>query len=260
LNGSDFNNITIQGGYAGINEPNEPDPDVRDVGLYITTLSGEIGAPGLEDNAYHVMTIQDVDITVRIDGLRLIDGYADGSPSQNHDRGGGILILDGDPLIVQCTIFNCTAIDGGGMAILVLQQFGSASPIVVNCRFFADVALTGDGGGIFNFESSIDLTNCIFDGCSALAGSGGAIFNGAIPLFSASAATVVNCTIAQCDAAQIGGLFTVGQASSSTVTNCILWGNTNGQINNGQLIDVTATFRNYLKTLNRLYQSKAQAN
>ncbi len=239
LNGSNFDNITIEGGYAGINEP---DPDLRDVELYVTNLSGEIGGSRLDDNAYHVMTIEDVNISVRIDGLRLIDGYADGSPSENDDRGGGILILDADPLIVQCTIFNCTAIDGGGMAILVLQQFGSASPTVVNCRFVADAALTGDGGGIFNFESSVDLTNCIFDGCSALSGSGGAIFNGAIPLFSGSTATLVNCTIAQCDAAQIGGLFTVTLAGSTTVTNCILWSNTNGQINNAQLIDVTATF------------------
>ncbi len=234
----DFNFVTIEGGYAGINEP---DPDLRDVDLYVTTLSGEIGGPGLDDNAYHVMTIQDVDITVRIDGLRLIDGYADGDPGQDQDRGGGILILvDADPLIVQCTIFNCTAIDGGGIAILVPQQFTNASPIFVNCRFIANVALTGDGGGIFNFGGTVDLTNCIFDGCSALGGSGGAIFNGAIPLFTSSNATLVNCTITQCDAAQTGGLFT--GAGSSTLTNCILWGNTNGQINNAQLIDVTATF------------------
>ena len=233
LNGSNFNNITIEGGYAGINEPNEPDPDVRDVELYVTTLSGEIGAAGLEDNAYHVMTIQDVDITVRIDGLRLVDGYADGDPGQNHHRGGGILIIEADPLIVDCTIFNCTAIEGGAMAVLVFEQFGFFAPNLVNCRFLGGQTLFGgDGGGIFNYAGSPQLTNCILSGCAA-GGEGGAIYNGGAPMFSAGHSTLVNCTLSLNVASAGGGIYNLPSAGGATVTNCILWGNSNGQIDGG---------------------------
>jgi hypothetical protein len=46
--------VTIEGGYAGCGAP---DPDARDIALYETILSGDIGAPGNNaDNCYHVVT------------------------------------------------------------------------------------------------------------------------------------------------------------------------------------------------------------
>jgi hypothetical protein len=47
-----INGVTIKGSYAGFGEP---DPDARDIALYETILSGNIGRIlDKSDNSYHV--------------------------------------------------------------------------------------------------------------------------------------------------------------------------------------------------------------
>lgn len=68
-----INGVQLNGGYAGIIAIN---PDERDIDLYETILSGEIGADVLTDNSYHVLNGSGVDSSAGIDGFIIQYGYA----------------------------------------------------------------------------------------------------------------------------------------------------------------------------------------
>ena len=107
------NGVVIMGGYAGFGEP---DPDARDIELYKTILSGDIGIPcDNSDNSYHVVTGSGTDETAVLDGFTITAGNANG-----HD-GGGMFNLDGSPTVMNCIFTdNSTESRGGGMHNLSL--------------------------------------------------------------------------------------------------------------------------------------------
>ena len=82
-----INGVTIKGGYAGYGEPN---PDARDIDLYETILSGDLGSndaavgdpcdlltePTRGENSYHVLRGSNTDATAVLDGFTITAGYA----------------------------------------------------------------------------------------------------------------------------------------------------------------------------------------
>ena len=72
--------LTLRGGYAGFGAP---DPDLRDLDAYPTVLSGDLGdddGPQFENNAEnsrHIVTVNEVESVVLIDGLVLRGGHDD---------------------------------------------------------------------------------------------------------------------------------------------------------------------------------------
>ncbi|MHC4346802.1 MAG: hypothetical protein ACYSUP_19210, partial [Planctomycetota bacterium] len=68
------NGVLIKGGYAGFGEP---DPNSRDIEVYETILSGDIGFVGYNfDNSFHIVTSSYTDSTAVLDGFIITAGNA----------------------------------------------------------------------------------------------------------------------------------------------------------------------------------------
>jgi hypothetical protein len=204
-----INGVTIKGGYAGFGEP---DPNARDIKLYETILSGDIGTPSdIRDNCYHVFYHPEglnLDDTAILDGFTITAGNAN-SYSWPHDSGGGMFNWASSPTVTGCTfIANSAEYRGGGM-----YNFWYSSPNVNNCTFSKNSA--DAGGGMDNdYYSSPTVTNCTFTGNSADAGGG--MFN------YESSPTVNNCAFTANSAERNGGGIYNSYYSSPTLTNCTL--------------------------------------
>ena len=126
-----LNGVTIKGGYAGFSSP---EPNMRDIEAYETTLSGDLNGDDDSnfannvENSYHVLTGSGTDATAILDGFTITGGNANGISPQSL---------------------------GGGMH----NSYGN--PTIINCTFIKNYSLTM-GGGMFNYESSPTITNCSF--------------------------------------------------------------------------------------------------
>jgi parallel beta-helix repeat protein len=246
------NGVTIKGGYAGLDAT---EPDVRDIDLYETILSGDLNGddgPSFTnntENSYHVVTGSGTDGTAVLDGFTIAGGNADG-PFPDDRRGGGVYIEAGSPKISNCTFSaNVASLDGwpevwiGGEGGGMYNRYGS--PMLIKCTFSGNSAELGGGmcsfeskalsladcmfsgnsagnaGGIFGAGSALKLTNCSFMGNAAIHDGGGMSTYGSSP-------TVVNCTFSG-NSAHNGGAMYYNYDSSPTVTNCTFSGNLAGQ-------------------------------
>jgi hypothetical protein len=213
--------VTIKGGYAGISEP---DPDVRDIQLYETILSGDLAGndePGIDpcdlsnhpsraENSYHVVTGSGCDESAVLDGFTITGGNA--NSSYPDDSGGGMYNEYSSPTITNCTFSeNSSDNSAGGMYNSV------SNPTLNNCTFSGNWSYYG-GGGMRNSLSSPKLTDCIFIGNSAVYYSGG-MYNS-----YESNPNLANCTFIENSARFGGGMY--NYESSSTMTNCIFSENT----------------------------------
>ncbi|MBK8567608.1 MAG: hypothetical protein IPN76_30900 [Saprospiraceae bacterium] len=103
--------------------------------------------------------------------------------------------------------------DGGGM-----YNYAS-SPNVTNCIFSGNTAY--NGGGMFNYASSAKVTNCIFSGNTA--SFGGGIYN-----HGSSSPTLTNCSFSGNSTDGGGGGMYNLVYSSPSLTNCSFSGNSAG--------------------------------
>ena len=167
------NAVSIMGGYAGYGAP---DPNARNIALYPTILSGDIGIAGNKsDNSFHVVSASSVGSTTVLNGVIITLGNANGSGT-NQNLGGGILIDSASPSILNCSFLANTASSSGGGIYLN----SSSTPTMTNCTFVGNSA-TSSGGGLYTDLSSVmTLTNCSFTQNSSA--SGKAIYNAFSPL------------------------------------------------------------------------------
>ncbi|MBW8000906.1 MAG: hypothetical protein FVQ80_02665 [Planctomycetes bacterium] len=121
-----INGVSVKGGYAGFSEPI---PSCRDIKLYETILTGDIGiADSNSDNSYHVVTGSGTDANAVLDGFTITQGYAD--EAVNDGRGGGMYNFSGSPTVKNCTfVENYASAMGGGM----FNQL--SAPMITNCTF-----------------------------------------------------------------------------------------------------------------------------
>jgi hypothetical protein len=176
--------VALFGGYAGYDAP---DPDIRDLELYPTILSGEINTPAREDNTYHVVYCGS-ESSPLIDGVTITGGYTgylmDGPFGMN---GAGIYVEFSAPTFVNCIIENNHTAAGITDKLAGLYHTG------------------GNGAGLYSEYGDVVLLNCIFrdnhtgngaDGeCWDIAWPGTAGGNGAGLYFTYSDAQLINCTI-----------------------------------------------------------------
>jgi hypothetical protein len=242
------NDVTIEGGYAGLGEA---DPDDRDVVGHETILSGDLGGDDLPafvnngENSYHVMTGSVNDASAVVDGFTITGGHANGSAPDN--RGGGIHLDSSHPTVTNCAFMANAAVVGGGMynqssnptvtdgTFSGNTASGSgggmfnnlSAPVVARCTFINNIS-GGDGGGMHNAGSLSDpmVFHCAFIGNTA--GEGGGMYNAA-----SSGPTVVNGLFSGNAVPTNGGAMAVVQGSSAVVENCVLWGNTANAVQGG---------------------------
>jgi predicted outer membrane repeat protein len=247
--------VSLMGGHAGLGTP---DPELRDLDLFETTLSGDLlgdddtGGSNAE-NAYHVVTGSGTDETAVLDGFTVTRGNAN---HPTHRQGAGLYNFIGSPTVNRCVfqanVSGNAEVPGGG-AGMYNQSLSNAT--VSECRFVDNVA-TNVGGGMSNVDSDPTLTDCTFSG-NVSAFSGGGIYNqwgeptlinclfegnmaggdggGAIANKLDSHPVVTNSTFCfnTTTNGSVGGILTtdaIGGHSTTTISNCILFFNDNGQI------------------------------
>ncbi len=202
--------VAIYGGFDGT----ESNRNERDWTTNVTTLSGDIGAPGdASDNAYHVVNSNAVTETAVLDGFTITGGNADGSSANRF--GGGMYNTSSNPVIENVIFDGNTADYGGGM-----YNNNSSSPAISDATFQNNEA-TEDGGGMLNNNSSIPvLSNVAFDGNQAINGYGGGMANN-----NNSAPMIFNATFKDNIAGSDGGGMHNNNSSDSTVGNTVFVGN-----------------------------------
>ena len=251
--------VIIKGGYSGVTGP---DPNARDVELYETILSGDLNGDDIEveelgnlldeptrsDNSVHVITSAYNDANAVVDGFTVTGGQDLSRADPGPAGGGGMIIGNGNPTIMECTFaYNSTRQYGGGILIL------SGSPTLVNCKFIKNYARYGagihngrifggpfgpperqetgnptvinckfannyaffSGGGMDNYGGNTKLFNCIFSQNFAQNNGGG--FSGG------SDVVLENCVFTQNIAGYYGG--GISCSGNPTLTDCIFSSN-----------------------------------
>ena len=197
-----ISNVTIKGGYAGVDNTN---PNLRDHRLFHTILSGDLSGNDpsnvtepndlyahetRQDNAYHVVLINQPDESVFLDGLVISGGNANGS--DNAHFGGGILIIESYPSLTHC-IFKANAA-GNGAGVFSYQS----SPHLQGCTFDSGYAEFRGGGFSSQGPGEPNLIQCIFTDNNANDAGG------AVHFFQGSGGYVKDCTFVQ-NTAHFGG-------------------------------------------------------
>jgi len=213
------NGVTIKGGYAGLGQP---DPNVRDIKLYKTILSGDLtgndvdvnepsdllNEPARAENSYNVVTGSGTDATALLDGFTITAGNANSLDIHTDANrcGGGVYIHDASPTIDNCTfIENSARYQGGG-----LYSSYHSNPILNNCTFTRNYS-KGLGGGT---EGTATFNDCIFIANSARDAGG-----------VAGDVTIANCVFRDNRATKGGG----GLYGTATLTGCVFVGNSAGE-------------------------------
>jgi parallel beta-helix repeat protein len=220
-----INGVTIEGGYAGLGEP---DPDARDIEQYESILSGDLNAdydPDLTniwDNCYHVVTADGTNTTAILDGFTITGGNADGA--EPYDNGGGIYNNSGDPRLSDCKfVGNYAQENGGGM-----YNNNSSKPILTNCTFIGNSAKFG--GGMSNDNSNPTLLNCILTWNSADM-SGGGMHN------SQSYPTLNNCTFFENSGWGAGGGMFNDECELLMLSDCAFYRNSSSAGSGGGMFN-----------------------
>ena len=205
-----ISDVALRGGFAGFGAP---DPDERDVELYVTILSGDLlgndepGFTNYGDNSYHVLNGSGVDETAVVDGFAVTGGNADGAVDEFF--GGGIFNDGGRPVLNACTFSANFGGQGGGM------YNRDGSPSLIGCVFTSNATLL-KGGGLNSDGGCAELINCTFSFNSAQFGGGGVYNEGGVE-------QIINCTISGNSGTAAGGLW--NHHSSPTIVNTTFAGN-----------------------------------
>ena len=208
---------------------------------FTSVLSAEIGAAGIADNSYHVISNSSLNNTSILDGFTISGANAnfDLTGNDNRSLGGGMLNNAANSGICSPTIRNClftnnTALFGGGIFDHG-QNGGNANPVITNCIFTFNTATNG-GGGIDNFgyngNASPVITNSIFYGNTAVSRAGAMYCWGG---GNGNASPVIlNSVFVNNSSVDGGGIvsdrtnFVSGNSGTAnpTIRNSIFWGNT----------------------------------
>ncbi len=161
-----FDELTLQGGYAGIAAP---DPNARDVDAHATILSGDLEDNDLPipaevfrrdmpadriDNVTHVVTVRG-DVT--IDGFTIRGGRYSIIPRGDSTGGAGMLLGGHEVKVANCTFRDNATTTGSGGAVYV-------GPVChaefVDCTFSNNYG--SKGGTLYCRWGSVDLYGCEF--------------------------------------------------------------------------------------------------
>ncbi|MDL2243430.1 T9SS type A sorting domain-containing protein [Bacteroidales bacterium OttesenSCG-928-J19] len=198
--------VDIYGGFpanaSSANNNDKDDIEHRNWNKWETVLSGNLGKdPDDEtksDNAFHVITSDDLETTTEFNGFIVTGGHIEEVYGSN---GGGFLITaskkscDKSLYVKNTIITNNKAENGGGVYI---DKY--ASPVFVNTLIVNNIALLG--GGVFVEEYPVARSSAVSE-CDP---------------------TFINVTIADNHAEVTGGIYDLG--SRIKLHNAIVWDNT----------------------------------
>jgi len=227
--------VVLKGGYAGFGQP---DPNVRDIELYETILSGDLDGndidvndlydlldhPTRAENSYHIVFVKDTNETV-LNGFTITGGNAHGNDSPHYYYGGGMYSKRSGPIVLNCKFMSNSAYKyGGGVDLDGCND--CSGPLFINCTFIGNSAT--DGGGLNSDYSSSTIIGCTFienyvSSYGADSGDGAGIY-----LYHSNS-KIENCHFHANSALVIGGGICNESSSSLHVTNCLFSGNSTGE-------------------------------
>ena len=144
--------ILLFGGFAGT-PGTEGSFDERQVTLHPTILSGDIGLVNdSSDNVFHVVYIDHVSDTMRLDGFIIEHGNTLGAAGFDA-YGGGIFnngrLTRSNPIIANCIIRNNDATESAGGIMNFAETGGEGNMLLISCRIEQNNA--NGGGGMQNY-------------------------------------------------------------------------------------------------------------
>lgn len=216
--------VAIVGGYAGCGAA---DPDLRDVDLHPTVLSGDAGTPGVPgDDVYHVVTTGE-GIATMLDGVTITSGNADTAP---HDLGGGVFAPGGALDLVRCTLRENRAVRGGAI-------YAEGAAITLERCVIRDNRATGEGGAMFLATGSCRAESCLVTDNHA-GSDGGALFCDLVEI------DLVNVTLHGNHSDARGGAVYNYVGVGMIITSGIVWANTDmtGATEDAQLWNQPSNF------------------
>lgn len=169
--------VEIYGGFEG----KESSIEERELGLYPTILSGEIGhKDSLQDNSYTIIYTEGVSAATIVDGFTITKGMSNGfGEGGDKDSSGAAWFNNAaEERVSSPTILNCIFEDNyarDGAAIYHYAEEGECTSRIENCSFINN-RVDGDGAAIYNNGSygtcSPQIRNCTFSDNSANYGAG----------------------------------------------------------------------------------------
>jgi len=153
---------SVYGGYAGVQGTV---PDARDVALYETVFSGNIGGAGPSDNSYHVVTAgDDVTTATALDGFTITLGRADYNSQVEHPLalGGGLYSTEGELQIESCRFTDNSASWRGGAAYILADLYGDGDATRFSNCVFEDNTAVHNGGALLLARARAQLLACRF--------------------------------------------------------------------------------------------------
>lgn len=204
--------VAVYGGFVG----SETSLDQRNWKANITILSGDLlkndrlHADNLVENSLHVVTASNVDDKAILDGFKIIGGNA------NSAFGGGVLLVNSSPTLMNIVFVNNVGSEGGA-----LSARNGSNPYLINTVFSNNRSYRG--GAINADTGTLTIINSVFTGNLA-SDRGGAIYN------YENSITLINTTISN-NVSMSGGAIYNTHNSLLIIKNSILW------INQGTLID-----------------------
>ncbi|MHC4167322.1 MAG: right-handed parallel beta-helix repeat-containing protein [Planctomycetota bacterium] len=161
-----INGVTIQGGYAGVGEP---DPDLRNIDVYQSVLSGDLNGddvepedlarlhrdPSRSDNSCQIVSGSFTDQTAMLDGVTIAGGHQDSRTCREIAEGGaGMTIESGSPTIIGCTFTG----NAGHILDSVLATRSGSAVTLIDCTFSRN-----QGRNVVeNKNSSLVVARCTF--------------------------------------------------------------------------------------------------
>ncbi len=161
--------VAVYGGFTGV----ETSLDERDWVDHLTVLSGSVGAANIQN----VLFAEDVGPSTRVDGFTVSGGRAVSFEGGIPALGGGIHMLNAEPIMSNMIFTDNHARSGGG------AYMDTSSPLFINVLFYDNHAEGLGGGGAFNNANShARYINCIFyanfaDGLLFQTSEGGGMYN-----------------------------------------------------------------------------------
>lgn len=236
--------IQLYGGFSG-NPGTEGGFMEHNVTTHLTILSGDLGIPLVDsDNAFHVLYLDHVSDTTKIDGFTIAHGNGIGGVGLEAYGAGIYNNGDGgrsNPTISNCIIRDNRAQEAGGGMANQAENGGIASPVLINCSFISNLASGGGGLNIYtdtNGEANPEMIGCKFMGNSGPTAGGGGIQ--LIAHSSICSPKLINCIVTGNHSPTSGALasFLTGTSVSNIeIINSAFSGNTGGSM---RLVDIGA--------------------
>lgn len=177
-----------------------------------TIFNGDIGIKNeIQDNSYHVMTLEGLNTSAVLDRLAIVGGFANGIKNKD-SKAGGLYVHESDALIQNC-MFQYNQADSVGGALFVSR---GSFPTLKNCIFEANSS-EEFGGAIFN-KGNLDILNAVlFENRSK---AGGAIF-----VDEEGITDIVHATITKNAAEGFLGIIQMHDDATTNIYNSIIWNN-----------------------------------